>query len=496
MDLKQTPKQKIYLGTKNKKGLVIIGAGPSGILATKHMKKDFDLLTLEAKTDLGGIWNRESELGYKANYDRLYKTHPAGIYQGLSTNNTKQCLYFKDFPNKANSLFLKGTEFLNYMRDYSDHFHLRTNMQFNTLVARVRLIENLTNEEMKDFLLTEEDKKYKYVVLTTPNIASENNLGNQVILCDYILCCTGAYNRPCYPKTEGSELFTGEQIHSHDYQNMDVLREKCENKRVVVVGFSFSAKDIVKHLTLGFNGHPPVKTKTLYQLVRNPDFCKMTQKAIDDNPEFKYVRAIPSGIKSFLGGNRIRLENQIIEADIVIWATGYNFNHPFLNPKDNIITEDEETDCKMIFPLFLRTFSVNQPTFAKTLAPFVYDVGLSASFERQVMMVKAVFNGETELPSREEMLKSIEDDIKVLEENGLSKAKINMHIRGIRDHATLSDKWFKYTNIAKKDTQLDDFMARLGDHFFYTFTTGEYYHTPEDKNFTQFEDLCLSSDRY
>ena len=263
-----------------------------------------------------------------------------------------------------------------------------------------------------------------------------------------------------------------------------------------MVGHSFSAKDVVEHLSRGFDGQDPVRTKSLTQLIRTPLFAEFAQKAVDLNSEFKNVQIITSGIKSFLGGNRIRLENQLVEADIVIWGTGYNFYHPFLDPKDNIITEDEETDCKHIFPLFLRTFSVNHPSFAKTLAPFVYDVGLTASFERQVMMVRAVFIGEVQLPSRENMLKSIEDDIEVLNKNGLSKKKIMIHIRGIRDLATLSDEWFKYVNIDKKDTTLDEMMIKIGDHFLYTFSTGEYYHTPEAKNFTQFEALHLTSDRY
>ena len=496
MDKTQFSNKKICLGTEGKKGVVVIGAGPAGVLATRQMKNDFDLLTLEAKSDLGGIWNREYDPSSKTNYEKLYGTSPIEIYKGLYTNNTKQTVTFKDFPHTTERLFPYGVEYLDYMKRYADHFGLRDKMQFNTLVKRLRLIENLTDEEMKEFSLSEEDKKYKYVIQTTPNKEEEPNCGNQIILCDLVVCCTGIFNKPYTPDVKNKEKFEGEQIHSKDYTDMDFLRKKCEGKRVIVVGHFYSARDIVKHICLGFDGQPPISVKSIAQLIRSEKYSKYARDAAEANKEMNCVKVHQAFIESFEGGNKIKLNNGLIEADIIVWATGFHFYHPFLDSKDNIISVDEESNGKMLYPLFLQTFSVNQPSFAKSLMPFTLELGIVNNFERQVEMIRAVFNGEKNLPSKEVMLKSIEDDVEYVRSKGYGKERITMDVQGERDSVTLGDKWQKFTNIKKRNTELDKMMNRQGKLYGNSFNTGKYYYVPVFKEFEHFEEVEVTSDKY
>lgn len=49
------------------------------------------------------------------------------------------------------------------------------------------------------------------------------------LLYDYVMVCNGHYHTPLYPAIKGSDTFTGQQIHSHDYKNSQRFRGKLED---------------------------------------------------------------------------------------------------------------------------------------------------------------------------------------------------------------------------------------------------------------------------
>ena len=41
---------------ENKKKVVVIGAGPNGLLALKYLNKKTDIICFDSKPDIGGVW--------------------------------------------------------------------------------------------------------------------------------------------------------------------------------------------------------------------------------------------------------------------------------------------------------------------------------------------------------------------------------------------------------------------------------------------------------
>ena len=85
--------KRVHLGNYLNKGVSIIGAGPSGILASKHMKDwNFDVRCFEAKGSVGGIWNTKDILDErKKEYNNFYGMDPAVVYEGLTMNVPQFC---------------------------------------------------------------------------------------------------------------------------------------------------------------------------------------------------------------------------------------------------------------------------------------------------------------------------------------------------------------------------------------------------------------------
>jgi len=59
-------------------------------------------------------------------------------------------------------------------------------------------------------------------------------------LFDNVICCTGHFSTPNVPAFQGMESFAGRIMHAHDFRSA----EEFENKRVLVIGTSYSAEDI------------------------------------------------------------------------------------------------------------------------------------------------------------------------------------------------------------------------------------------------------------
>ena len=119
------------------------------------------------------------------------------------------------------------------------------------------------------------------------------------------------------------------------------------------------------------------------------------------------------------------------EIDAIIYATGYKYSIPFIDPKDKIIEFESEGENNGFYfgPLYKRMFSINEPN--------IFFIGLveklpliHPTYERQVLLVKEFIEGKITLPTKEEMLLDLEREIKMNEEmsQDLSKFyKFNSH---------------------------------------------------------------------
>jgi len=95
----------------------IIGAGPVGLSIARAFKKaGVAYEQLDADADVGGNWRH-------------------GVYSTAHIISSKKTTEYADYPMPADYPdFPSAAQMLAYLRDYTEHFGLRENIQFKTKV--------------------------------------------------------------------------------------------------------------------------------------------------------------------------------------------------------------------------------------------------------------------------------------------------------------------------------------------------------------------------
>uniref|UniRef100_A0A183DQA0 Flavin-containing monooxygenase n=1 Tax=Gongylonema pulchrum TaxID=637853 RepID=A0A183DQA0_9BILA len=297
----------------------------------------------------------------------------------------------------------------------------------------------------------------------------------------------------------GVEKFKGRILHAHQYRDF----EGFEDKNVFIVGIGNSALDIATELsgvaksvtistrrgTWIFNrvnqGGMPYDIKFMtrlynYLMDKLPwtivnDFMEhRLQQRLDHDlyglrPNHRFFQQHPTlndDLPNLLCSGRVVVtedvecvdENEVqvkggrrFPADTIIFATGYTFEFPFLQPQSIIPIENHEVELyKYVFPvanptladheveLYKYVFPVANPTLA--VIGLIQPIGSVLPIaEMQCRWAAAVFGGQVPLPSRPEMM----DDI-------------------IRKRAQMRKRYFKST---KHTIQVDyvKYMDELGE---------------------------------
>lgn len=105
--------------------VAVIGAGPCGLAACKSLgEQGIAYECLEASDGVGGIWNVERGVG--------------GGYRSLHTNTSIGSMSFSDFPfPKEHSTYANAEQMVAYFKSYSAHFEIEKHVHFGTRVDRV-----------------------------------------------------------------------------------------------------------------------------------------------------------------------------------------------------------------------------------------------------------------------------------------------------------------------------------------------------------------------
>ena len=492
-----------HIGTKEKNGVCVIGAGVSGIISTRYLlKAGMEVLTVEGKDNLGGTWyNVERKSGHNTGLKQMYGVYLPEIYDGLNTNIEQLCMTLKDMPYDYKQSIVSASQFLEYVHRYAEKFHLIKHMLFNCIVKRVRLISNLTPIELANYEITNEELAFKYVILIERNITedhSNSEANRQLIFCDYIVSCNGLYNTPFIPDVKGRESFEGEEIHTNAYVNMNYLRSKLENKRIIVVGSNQSGRDIVSHCLLGFKNEDPINVKNIIHCVGSETHLEAVLKAQKTHKELRDKLKVYRGrVSEFTGPNKVLMGGEEVEVDVIVWATGYNYKIPFLDPKDNILeVEEEESKGRLLHPLYLMTFSINQPTFARPLVPYKYKAELLLNLERQILMISAVFSGMAKLPTQSKMMERLQKQIDKLKAHGYDLTWFHKEIEGLNDQNHMMDEWFKLSGCNIRDLNLDRMMDEMNHLKVKILSNGDFYHYPKPDHFNINYTHPLTSDKF
>ena len=406
--------------------ICVIGAGPSGLVTSRYLSQNpnHQVTVFDSKPDLGGLWYYEeknsvdpkfSEEKMRDNFYRMYGCFQASMYASVKTNIPYYLMAYKDLNHadvdKDTPLFIDVPRHFQYLSAYAEKFDLKQLMTLNTVVKSVRLYSNLTEHEQAQV----RDPR-KFTVRTIPSTGSFKNAKETVHSFDYVVICAGVNTKPHIPLFENQAKFSGCIMPSKDFRSVET--PDFQKKTVMIYGGSYSAMDLlIQILANEKDGLEGVK-KVIY-VGRRVSFMKKSEDWIEYRKSGR-LEIVQGEISEFLGGKDIKFSNGMTrEVDTVLLCCGYELSFPFLDLKKDKFFDfnPEEHNGKFIGPLYKRMFPVREPDLMLICNSDLSTVGAFIS-EAQAMVAKHVIEGNLKLPSKEEMMRGFDEDVKQILEMG------------------------------------------------------------------------------
>ncbi|CAM8911183.1 unnamed protein product [Rhodiola kirilowii] len=134
------------------KTVCVIGAGPSGLVAVRELRRDFHkVVVMEQSHDIGGQWmyNSQTQNEQQVSLGHLRYTTDRGvrssIYALLRLTSPREIMGYSDFPyvvkkGRDARRFPGHQELFLYLKDFCDCFKLRELIRFNTKVEYVGMV--------------------------------------------------------------------------------------------------------------------------------------------------------------------------------------------------------------------------------------------------------------------------------------------------------------------------------------------------------------------
>jgi hypothetical protein len=250
------------------KTVCVIGLGPSGLVAVKQLKNaGFDVMGFDRCSSVGGRWSLDED-------------HKMGVWKELCANSSRYHMEYSDFPWDAEdkydghekafgNIYPHCTEIKAYMEAYAKNFDLHKNMQLET---EVKSIECNNNGDGGDDSSSSSSSSIGWKVVTTSKDGK-----NTTHEFDAIVVCNSAQNKAYHPLESKLKEFTGEVIHSKYFTS----EKDYKGKRVLIIGGNVSGSEIIS--ILAENGECESVTHSVrkmpYQLQK---FTKNDNTCFDD----------------------------------------------------------------------------------------------------------------------------------------------------------------------------------------------------------------------
>lgn len=417
-------------GTKPR--VCIVGGGWNGLYALKWFVEEGldDVVLFEQTNSIGGVWVYTPD-------------KPGGCFKGTRTTASKSYLHASDFPMpESYGHFPNHVEVLNFLKDYANHFNLHPYIKLQQTVHKARK--------------TEDGAQWKVVTVPTKegqDDADDGNAKKEEHYFDILVCCSGQHQVPrSTHKDHPFDQFTGEMMHSHAYKKPT---KAMKGKTVLVVGGGESASDVAAEVcekaartilairsgtwfqdrTVGANQPADMVFTKHQRLLGFSDFQSwlvwigrytmiemMWGKGGSGLKEWQPSCAYFHGFlnksrdivdKAALGkvvarrgverieGKRVWFTNESKpeDVDLIIFATGYLSNLPFLAPELDFTTQ-----------AYKLVFDPQDPTlcYVGTARPMIGSI--PALGELQARWAVKVYTGQVALPSTDAMLTQLAAD--------------------------------------------------------------------------------------
>lgn len=368
----------------------MVGAGPSGLVAAKcALEAGFEPVIFEASNALGGQW---------------YTTAPhSGVWPGMRTNTSRAMTAFSDFPAPAShALHPLAGQVRDYLSAYARAFGLEDRIRYGTRVEAVRLGWTVDGERF-----------------------------------DGVIAASGRFRSPSLPPL--SERFRGDLLHAFDYPGAEAFRDRS----VVVYGNGISGLEIASDLVGNAAAVTSAFRKPRYVISKVVDgvssdwqwytqFAAMERRALppdewgrkvrervlrvagnpadfgapEPDEDFRaagislcqdYLDQVRDGLIecrpaiTAIDGTSVRFaDGTRTDADVLICATGYDLDVPYLT----ILDPDRE--------LYQRTFHPGLPGLG-VIGQFLAQGPYFPLLELQARWIAAVWSGAVALPALDHM---------------------------------------------------------------------------------------------
>jgi dimethylaniline monooxygenase (N-oxide forming) len=405
----------------------IIGAGSSGIVCCKVFRDHgipYDCF--EASSEVGGMW--------------VFKNDNAmsSAYRSLHINTSRRRMEYQDFPMPENlPHFPSHFEIAKYFSDYVDHHKLRHTITFRTKVERC---EKLSGGGWQVTLSGGETRRY-----------------------DAVVVANGHHWDPSWPSPDFPGEYTGIKLHSHHYIDPTDPHDLRGKNVVIVgfgnsamdiaceLGQKVNAKEVYLSTRSGGYIYPKfLGSKPFDEILRHPSeqpslFERFVRTFIPEKvievlllpvyhwlirtrvgepwdyglpvPKHPFGRTHPTisneihirmgsgdvipkpNVVRFAGKTVHFADGTQVEADAVVYCTGYKISFPFL---DKTTIEAKDNDIA----LYQRIFDPQHPDllFLALVQPLCAMMPIA---EEQSKLMAAYLTGAYHTPSPDDMRKAM-----------------------------------------------------------------------------------------
>lgn len=344
--------------------VAIIGAGPSGMAQLRAFQSGAsqgieipEIVCFEKQADWGGQWNYTWQTGVDCHGEPVHSS----MYRYLWSNGPKECLEFADYSfdehfGRPIGSYPPREVLWDYIKGRVEKANVRQYVRFNTAVRQVQF-----DASTQQFLMSVHDH-------TTDVVYTE--------IFDFVIVASGHFSTPYVPTYQGFERFAGRILHAHDFR--DALEFK--NKRVLIVGSSYSAEDI---------GSQCYKygAAQIISCYRSTPMGYDWPKNWSERPQLLRVDQTHA---YFADGTDA-------EIDAIILCTGYQHSFPFLSESLRLKTHN------ILYPLHLYQGVVwedNPQLFYLGMQDQWYSFNM---FDAQAWYVRDVILGRIQLPDHATM---------------------------------------------------------------------------------------------
>ena len=361
--------------------VAVVGGGPAGLsmvsqllAINRHQQsaQAFAVTLFERRTAFSGVWCYDATPGpCVVRFDASGRAHalwadgkkdgddhgtflpPGAMYDGLRTNLPCDVMAYRSQPYApTTSLFPDRATVEKYIVEFADDVirHARSqelDVRLGTAVSAVKRTSHSPPEEQDTI-----GSGSTWSVTSTP-LSSQKSLEEEF---DHVVLANGRCNTPTIPPIPGLHHFRGQLLHSAWWRSPLPF----EHKTVLVVGNSSSGSDIARELS-GYilrtlpEGAPATKAfidRCNTQHTNAKARVLHSYEQFDKPPPLDYdprdpaspewakriavvpkISAVEPAAPGSGGSGRITFEDgtQRDDVDIVIFATGYAYDFPFLD---------------------------------------------------------------------------------------------------------------------------------------------------------------------